>query len=266
MRIHTLRSLVVGVGMVWVRGALAQAPADVPPPQPAPEGQQQTNVYVQSPPPAPPPEYVQPAPPPAPVVVAPAQVPMLSRFSLIYSPEVSLGSSGNLSIINGGNGANGNGSHGTGLTVAAQNSTGVGIHNIGLETSTPTGFFARYHATLDYSYGYGYSGVRIEPLGFGWAFPIVRTDSVSFEVEPLVSLVDGTLLFSNDQNNNANVTFLASSGAEVQANLTVGPIYFFASPVGMQLRWLEATTGDGGGTGTGADWLWRFRAGVGFQY
>jgi hypothetical protein len=211
---------------------------------------------------------VQPAPA-APVVVAPvapAEPPLLSRFSLIYSPEVGLGNSGNGSLINGGNGANGNGGRNIGLTVNGQTNSGVGIHNIGVETSSATGFFARYHAALDYSYGYGYSGVRIEPLGFGWALPIVRTNDVSLEIEPLVSVADGTLLFSNDQNNNANVTFLMSSGAEVQANLVVGPLYLFASPVGVQLRWLEATSGSGSETIAGADWLWRFRMGIGFQY
>lgn len=193
--------------------------------------------------PPPPSSEGQPAPVPAP---APVDLPW-NRFSLIYSPEIDLSNS----------------SLGQALRQATQ---GAGLHNIGLETSTQTGWVARYHAQLDYTYGYGFSGVRLEPLGFGWALPLVRTRALSLEIEPLLSLADGLFLFTTDAANNSNVTFVLSAGAEVQANLVVGPIYVFASPVGIELRYLEVTSGAGGTTTTGADPLFRFRIGVGVQY
>jgi len=185
--------------------------------------------------------------PNGPPLSASAEQPGWERFSLIYSPELLLSNS----------------SLGPALHQAAQ---GDGIHNIGIESSMQTGWFARYHAQLDYTYGDGFSGVRLEPLGFGWAFPLVRSRSVSFEIEPLVSLADMTLLFTHDNENNSNVTFLLGSSVEVQANLLLGPIYIFASPLGLELRYLKATSGEGGATTTGADPYYRFRVGIGVQY
>ncbi|MHB8420159.1 MAG: hypothetical protein ACYDCL_18960 [Myxococcales bacterium] len=169
------------------------------------------------------------------------------RYSLIYSPEVPLGGS----------------TLGQAIGRAAN---GGGIHNLGLEISSKTGFVARYHAQLDYTYAGGLSGVRLEPLGFGWAVPLVRTESVGFEIEPLLSLADGLLLFTDDSSGNSNVTFLLGAGAEVQANLILGPFYLFASPLGIELRYLEVTSGAGQQVTAGAAVYYRFRVGLGVRY
>jgi len=169
------------------------------------------------------------------------------RLSLIYSPEVPLGA----------------GSLGQAIHNAAG---GAGIQNLGLEVSTRTGFVARYHAQLDYTYGDGLSGVRLEPLAFGWAVPLIHTDAVGLEVEPLLSLADGILLFTRDDAGNSNVTFLLGAGVEGQLNLVLGPVYLFASPLGLEVRYLAVTSGDGHVATTGADVYYRFRLGIGVRY
>ncbi len=202
------------------------------------------------PPYAPAPAPYAPAPPPyapAPVPTPPYRAPDAERFSLIYSPEVPLSGTSFGQAI--GNAAHGN-----------------AIQNIGLEVSTKTGYLSRYHLQLDYISAYGESGVRIEPLAFGWALPMVATESVRFELEPLISLADGVLLFTRDLAGNPNVTFLLSSGAEVQLNLALGSFYLFASPVGIELRYLQIASGIGHQDSWGTDWFYRFRAGLGVQY
>ena len=114
--------------------------------------------------------------------------------------------------------------------------------------------------------GYGANGVRLEPLGFGWAIPLVRAPGFGLEIEPLLSLADGILLFTNDDSNGSNVSFLLGSGAEIQLNMIIGPFYAFLSPIGLEVRWLEVTNGVDGSTWTGADAFWRFRVGIGVQY
>jgi hypothetical protein len=180
------------------------------------------------------------------VVVEPA-VPAFERFSLIYSPEVALQDTSFGSAVN-------------------RAGRGNDIQNIGFEISSLTGWFTRYHAQIDFTHGYGANGIRLEPLAFGWALPLVRSPGFGLEVEPLLSLADGILLFTNDPDNGQNVTFLLGSGAEVQLNMIVGPFYAFLSPLGVEVRWLEVTSGTGGSAYGGADPLWRFRVGVGVQY
>jgi hypothetical protein len=196
-------------------------------------------VIVETPPPD--------APPPR-VVVVPETF-ALDRLAFIYSPEIALSNSSLRQALN-------------------KAAAGDGVHNLGFEYSTQTGWVARYHAQLDFTSGYGLNGVRIEPLGVGWALPLIRGPGVGLEIEPLLSLADGLFLFSNQagSNGNGNVTFLLSSGAEVQVNLTLGAFYAFASPIGFELRYLEVTNGSGGTVTTGADAYWRFRVGIGFQY
>jgi len=185
------------------------------------------------------------------IVVEPAYVdpypPGFERFSLIYSPEVALD-----------DGSLGEAAH--------RVPNGATVQNIGFELSQLTGWYARYHVQLDFTSGYGANGIRFEPLAFGWALPLVRAPGFSLEFEPLLSLADGMLLLTHDDNNGSNVTFLLGSGAEVQLNMTVGPFYAFLSPLGVEIRWLEVTNGAGGAAWTGGDAFWRFRVGVGVQY
>lgn len=186
------------------------------------------------------------------VVVEPGVVgepypPAFERFSLIYSPEVALS----------------NTSLGEAVHRVPQ---GADVQNIGFEVSSLTGWLARYHAQLDFTHGYGANGIRFEPLGFGWAIPLVRSPGFGLEIEPLLSLADGMFLFTNDDGGGSNVTFLLGSGAEVQLNMTIGPFYAFLSPLGIEVRWLEVTSGEGGNVWTGADPFWRFRVGIGVQY
>jgi hypothetical protein len=169
------------------------------------------------------------------------------RFSLIYSPEVAL--------------------EGGSLGEAAHRiPNGADVQNIGFELSQLTGWLTRYHAQLDFTHGYGANGIRFEPLAFGWALPLLRGRDFGLEFEPLLSLADGMVLFTHDDNNGSNVSFLLGSGAEIQLNMTVGPFYAFLSPLGIEVRWLEVTNGAGGNAWTGADAFWRFRVGVGVQY
>jgi hypothetical protein len=171
----------------------------------------------------------------------------IDRFSLIYSPEVALA---NTSL--------GESIH--------RLPNGADVQNIGFELSTLTGWYSRYHAQIDYTHGYGADGIRFEPLAFGLALPVVQGPGLQLEIEPLLSLVDGMVLFTHDVDNAGNVTFLLGSGAEVQLNLGIGPFYAFLSPIGLELRWLEVTNGTGGKSYGGADVFWRFRVGVGVQY
>jgi hypothetical protein len=181
------------------------------------------------------------------MVVEPPEPPVFERFSLIYSPEVALSD--------------------TSLGEAIHRIPhGADVQNIGFEVSSLTGWYTRYHAQIDFTHGYGANGIRLEPLAFGWAIPLVRAPGFGLEIEPLLSLADGLLLFTNDDNNGSNVTFLLGSGAEVQLNLLVGPFYAFLSPLGVEVRWLEVTSGNGGNAWGGADPFWRFRVGVGVQY
>jgi hypothetical protein len=185
------------------------------------------------------------------VVVEPAYVEPAplgwERFSVIYSPEVAL--------------ADGS------LGEATRHlPNGANVQNIGFELSQLTGWLARYHVQLDFTSGYGANGIRFEPLGFGWALPLIRGRDFGLELEPLLSLADGMVLFTHDDSNGSNVSFLLGSGAEIQLNMTVGPFYAFLSPIGVEVRWLEVTNGAGGATWTGGDPFWRFRAGIGIQY
>jgi hypothetical protein len=180
------------------------------------------------------------------VVVEPL-APAFERFSLIYSPEIALQDT----------------SFGSALNRAGR---GDGIQNIGFEISSLTGWYTRYHVQIDFTHGYGANGVRLEPLAFGWALPLVRAPGFGLEIEPLLSLADGILLVTDDDNHGQNVTFLLGSGAEVQLNMTVGPFYAFLSPIGLEVRWLQITSGDRGSAYGGADPLWRLRIGVGVQY
>ncbi len=181
-----------------------------------------------------------------PAVVQPA--PMgFERFSLIYSPEVALADS----------------SFGQ---AAPRIPNGADVQNIGFEVSSLTGWLARYHAQLDFTHGYGANGIRLEPLGFGWALPLIRAPGFGREIEPLLALADGILLFSHDSNGASNASFFLGSGAEIQLNMIIGPFYAFLSPIGIEVRWLEVTSGAGGSAWTGADPFWRFRIGIGVQY
>src|SRR5581483_1963499 len=142
---------------------------------------------------------VEPAPaaPPAPAVVVEPPPLDIERFSVIYSPEILLSDTAFDKALN-------------------KAGRGEGVHNIGFEISTLAGWFTRYHAQLDFIHGYGANGVRLEPLAFGWALPLVRTPGFGMEIEPLIALADGILLSTNDDRGDNNVTFMLGSGAEVQ--------------------------------------------------
>jgi len=175
--------------------------------------------------------------------------PYPSRLSLIYDPEIGL-SNGPLSLAD-------------------------PLHAIGLELSVHAGGAIRYHLQLAYVDLSGISGVRLDPLTFGWVFPIVSQGDFRLEIEPTVSFLDLVLLAGN-----GNVGFFFSSGVGAQVNLIYGPVYFFISPIGFEVRYLgvipnlaqseSVTTGldstNTGSTITGADVSYRLRFGVGFQY
>ncbi len=63
----------------------------------------------------------------------------------------------------------------------------------------------------------------------------------------------------------STVGLFFSTGFGVQANLAYGPLYFFISPFGLEIRYLEFLTDTGSFTG-GADLNYRLRFGVGFQF
>jgi hypothetical protein len=180
-----------------------------------------------------------------------AAYPGWDRFSLVYAPEILLANS-SLPALNG----PGTSSWGAGTT----------YQNIGLELSSRTGWLMRYHGVLAYSNVNGISGISLNPFGFGWAIPLVHSRHFGVEIEPILSLLDASLFFTNDQTGGSNVTFLLGAGASLQANLYLDTFYAFASPVGIEVRYLEATTGTGGKATGGADPYWLFRVGVGVQY
>jgi hypothetical protein len=172
-----------------------------------------------------------------------------ARFSLIYSPEIALANS----------------------SLPAPNSTrgmesGTTFQNIGFEMSTVRGPFGRYHAQLAYTNVNGVSGIRLDPLGIGWAVPLAWGHRWVVELEPILSLIDGVLLFTNDPAGNANVTFYMSSGAELQLNVVSNNFYAYVAPIGIELRYLEITSGPGGNVYGAGDPFWRFRLGLGVQY
>ena len=187
-------------------------------------------------------------------VVEPATEPVAypgwDRFSLIYSPEILLSHS-SLPALNGGT-----------------QSTGPGTteQNIGLELSSRTGRLMRYHGQLAYSNINGVSGISLNPFGFGWAIPLARGRNVGVELEPILSLLDASLFFTTDQTGGNNVSFLLGSGAALQANFFLDSFYAFVAPIGIEVRYLEVTSGTGGKATGGADPYWLFRLGVGIQY
>ncbi len=175
--------------------------------------------------------------------------PEWDRFSVIYSPEIAL-SNGSLPAPNSSKGI----------------TAGTTFENIGLEMSSLRGPFGRYHAQIAYTNVNGVSGIRLDPIGFGWAVPISRGRHFGVEIEPILSFVDGVLLFTDDKAGSPNVTFYMSSGASLQINAYSDSFYCFVSPIGIELRYLEITSGTGGNVYGGADPYWRFRVGLGLQY
>jgi hypothetical protein len=166
-----------------------------------------------------------------------------SRISLIYDPEIPL----------------------TNGTLAAQDI----VHSIGVELSLPTGRSVRYHLQIAYVNtnitGGNVSGFRIDPLTFGWVFPLVVQGDFRLEVEPTVSFLDFAALFPPSNGNfNTSAAVFFSSGVGAQLNLGYGPLYAFVSPLGLEFRYL-AIDGSGNVTG-GADLAYRLRFGLGFQY
>jgi hypothetical protein len=172
-----------------------------------------------------------------------------SRISLIYSPEIPLvnGTFGQMDVL----------------------------HSIGAELSVPTGGGVRYHLQLAYLTIDGLSGMRLEPLTFGFAIPLVVQGAFRLEIEPMISFVDLAVLFNDESSGNAG--FYVSSGVSAQVNLSYGPLYFFLSPIGFELRYFgdipQETSIFGIGTGTfsqnavgGPDLNYRLRVGIGFQY
>ena len=182
---------------------------------------------------------------------APEPYPGWDRFSLIYSPEIAL-SNGSLPTPNG--------AGVKGITA------GTTFQNIGLELTSRTGAYSRYHGELAYSNVKGDSGISLKPFGFGWAIPLLRGRDEGIELEPMISLLDGTLFFTDDQAGGSNITLFLSSGASLQANFYLDSFYCFASPIGIEVRYLEVTSGTGGKATGGADPYWLFRLGVGVQY
>ena len=178
-----------------------------------------------------------------------------SRISLIYSPEIP--------IVNG-----------------AFGQQDV-VHSIGAELSLPSGGGVRYHLQAAYLTVDGLSGLRLEPLTFGWAIPLVSQGRFRLEIEPMISFVDVAMLFNvavlNTEQGSSNVGLYVSSGVSAQVNLAYGPLYVFLSPLGFELRYFGLVPQEnylfGEDLGTygesaagGADLDYRLRVGVGFQY
>ncbi len=186
------------------------------------------------------PEAIQP-----PMVATPNQYP--ARLSLIYDPEI-------------------------GLVEGSQLGIPDVIHSIGIELSTHVGGAIRYHLQFAYANVDGVSGLRLDPLTFGWVVPLVSQGDFRLELEPTVSLVDFLIFFGN-----SNAVGLFSSGVGAQVNLAYGPVYFFISPIGFEVRYLGIATQNGtdvSGSGSSSsnnvqaevDVGYRLRFGVGFQY
>ena len=166
--------------------------------------------------------------------------PNLSRVSLIYAPEIPL--------VNGTFGQS---------DVA---------HSIGIELSIATGRSFRYQPQIAYVNVSGISGFRVDPLTFGWVYPLVAQGDFRLEIEPTISFVDFVALSGTDtMTSNSTVGLFFSSGFGVQANLTYGPLYFFISPFGLEIRFVEVLT-DSGAVNGGADLNYRLRFGIGFQF
>jgi hypothetical protein len=180
-------------------------------------------------------------------VVWNAPNPNRSRLSLIYDPEIGLAEGSELGLPD-------------------------VVHAIGVELSVPTGPTVRYHLQLAYANVSGLSGIRLEPLTFGWVFPVLSQGDFRIEIEPTVSFVDLLLLFAN--NGSSNVVALFGSGVGAQVNLSYGPVYFFISPVGFEVRYLgissaNSTAADGStnnNVATEVDLGYRLRFGVGYQF
>jgi hypothetical protein len=170
-----------------------------------------------------------------------------SRLSLIYDPEIGLAEGSELGLPD-------------------------VIHAIGLELSVHAGGAVRYHLQFAYANVSGLSGIRLEPLTFGWVFPVLSQGDFRIEIEPTVSFVDFLLLFAN--NGTSNVVAFFGSGLGAQVNLSYGPVYFFLSPIGFELRYLgissaSSTGADGSSSNnvaTEGDLGYRLRIGVGFQF
>jgi hypothetical protein len=175
--------------------------------------------------------------------------PYPSRLSLIYDPEIGLVEGSELGIPD-------------------------VIHSIGLELSVHASGPIRYHLQFAYANVDGFSGIRLDPLTFGWVIPLLSQGDLRLELEPTVSFVDCLLLSGN-----SNAVVLFSSGIGAQVNLAYGPLYFFISPVGFEVRYLGIATQNGTSDNLGSDsgsssnnvatevdLGYRLRFGIGFQY
>ena len=71
----------------------------------------------------------------------------------------------------------------------------------------------------------------------------MRSRDVSVEIEPLVSVADGTLFFGINDSllglspYKADILFTLSSGVSAQLNVGFGPGYLFISPMGFRINW-----------------------------
>jgi hypothetical protein len=168
-----------------------------------------------------------------------------SRISLIYDPEIPLTTGANLS-----------------LTEPA--------HSIGFELSVPSGRSVRYHVQLAYVAFDGVSGIRLDPLTFGYVIPLITQREFRLEIEPTISFLDAILFFT--QNGSGDEALFLSSGIGAQVNLSFGPLYVFVSPVGLEIRYFGLVPEQNDDLSwsenavSGAELTYRIRVGVGLQF
>lgn len=134
------------------------------------------------------------------------------------------------------------------------------------------GGLLRYHAAAMIVGTVDMLGARLEPLSFGVGIPIHDKGGVLIEFEPVFHVLNPQLVAPTNRigslrpNLGDTATMQLSSGADLRINFSKDNFTFGLSPVGFDVRWLNAglATGARSEALAGLDYQVRFT--IGYQY
>ncbi len=141
----------------------------------------------------------------------------------------------------------------------------------GLELQVGGGVF-RYHAAAMIVGTVDMLGARLEPLSFGFGFPIYDKGGALVEFEPVIHLLNPQLVAPTNgrgsltPNLRDTATLQLSTGADLRINFSKDNFVIGLSPVGFDARWLNAGLATGARSEVlgGLDYQVRFTFGYQF--
>jgi outer membrane protein OmpA-like peptidoglycan-associated protein len=134
------------------------------------------------------------------------------------------------------------------------------------------GGLLRYHAAAMIVGTIDMLGARLEPLSFGLGFPIYDKGGARVELEPVLHLLNPQLVAPTDRrgtllpNRGDTATFQLSTGADVRVNFSKDKFTFGLSPIGFDVRWLNAGLATGAKQELLAGVDYQMRVTLGYQY